>query len=665
MATKAIWMLVVVVVVGAALPVGARAAGCAAPHSWVAGTTRLCHGTIVYGDYVDDDFGADTGAVDTGGRTAILAPAAGDARYPSGRDGTADLVRLTLTPRHGRLVVRALLNALYTPDTTELAVAIDTDDDRATGGGRWGTLPVRSDGWDEIAFFDRGDPATNTISGSMPLPPGRHWRVQALTADRASNMAMNVAFRGPGEHAGWTLRTLGAADTGTWFEDEQAAALRSGDVSRFAFAVDAAKLRRRATTMPVVAPGLHERVYESAYAVGAGGEGVNVTGVPGRGNGGPSTQSFQYLGRFQPYGVYVPAGPPPYGVQTVFHGSNSGIAGLINQPGMQRRFGEDLDRILVVPEARGSEGFGSDISERDVLDVLDDVERSYPVDRDRVFAGGYSQGGYVAFRLASLFPDRFAGVVTWVGFTGDYLNGTPLHGSTLTGGAVGNVVDLAGNLRSVPTTMTYAGADELVPVTGALGMADALTTAGSPFRMYLHPLAEHLTFAALDDWGKEAQDTRPLTLVHDPPRVTYRTAAILDDPAHGIVHDHAYWIAAIRPRTGGRAYADVDLTTRACGTTMPPTTAWSGGGTAPLPWVGRGLDRGPTGTALPDVVIDGTLRNVASARIDARRTCVAHRALRYDLTTDGPVVLTLSDGRTLRLDATGAHSGTLPERTKH
>src|SRR3712207_8500570 len=50
------------------------------------------------------------------------------------------------------------------------------------------------------------------------------------------------------------------------------------------------------------------------------------------------------------------------------------------------------------------------------------------VDRDRIFVGGYSQGGYIAFRMAALYPDRFAGLVSWVGFTGDDTNGTPARG---------------------------------------------------------------------------------------------------------------------------------------------------------------------------------------------------------------------------------------------
>src|SRR5579859_7023112 len=88
-----------VIALGAVPAASARASSCLSPHSWVGGSAWLCQGTLVYGDYVDDDFGADTGAFDSTSRTASLAPSAGDQTYPSSHDdGTADLVKLTLAP---------------------------------------------------------------------------------------------------------------------------------------------------------------------------------------------------------------------------------------------------------------------------------------------------------------------------------------------------------------------------------------------------------------------------------------------------------------------------------------------------------------------------------------------------------------------------------------
>src|SRR3954449_12169652 len=580
-------LLPAVLLLAAVVPATARADSCAEPSSWVAGSTSLCRGALVYSDYVHDDYGADTGATNTTSRTAGLAPTAGDEAYPDGKDATADIVRLTLRVDGDRLQVSALMNALYAPGSTVVAVAVDTDGNPLTGGGKWGPLDVSSKGWDRIAYFDQGDPATNTISGSMPLPPGTHWRVQAALAIKSNGHVMNVAFRGVSEEA----RAKGVAensDEGSWFEDHQAAALGSGDISEFGYEIDAADLRGGVTRAQTVGPGLHERVYTSAYTVPPQNEGVDVAGVPGRGSGGGAgvplgfEQTFQYLGHYQPYGIYIPKKPGPHGMQMVFHGSSSVFTGLINAPGMQQKFGEGLNRVLVVPEARGQNGFGSDISERDLLDVMADVQRTYDIDADRVFSGGYSQGGYITYRMAELWPDRFAGAIDWVGFTGDDENGTPLQGQGYTAGAVGNAIDFVGNLRHIPAALLYAGADELVHANTAEAMDRAFQASDDIFTFYFHPAAEHLTFAALDDWSKEAADSSKLTLVHDPPRVTYRTATFLDDPAHGIVHDGAYWVSAIRGRKN--AYEDVDLTTYACGGSVSQTATGNSAGPDPLPW---------------------------------------------------------------------------------
>jgi dienelactone hydrolase len=655
--------------VAAALVVAAPAAAdsCTAPHSWIGGSTDLCAGTLVYGDYVDDDYGADTGQRTTS-HTAGLAPTAGDQGYPQGAEATADLVRLTLKVEGNKLRVTGLLNALYKPDSTVLAVAINTDGNNLSGGGKWGALDVVSTGWDRIAYFGTGDPATNTITGTMPLPPGTHWRVQAVTAIKSSGQVMNVAFRGVNEESGFRGNDLASnvdPGKGSWFEDKQAAALRAGDISAFGYDVAVSDLTGGGTRGEQVGPGLHERVYESNYTLTPG-EGRNETGVPGRGNGNSQVQAgfeqtFQYLGRYQPYGIYVPNKAGPHGMQMVFHGSSSVMSGLINQPGMQQRFGEELNRVLVVPEARGQNGFGSDISERDLLDVMADVQANYPIDRNQVFAGGYSQGGYITYRMAALYPDRFAGAVDWVGFTGDDENGTPAQGQGYTAGAVGNVIDFVGNLRRVPTFMLYSGADELVHVNTAVAMQSAFQATDNVFTFYLHPAAEHLTFAALDDWRKEAADTKGLKLVHDPPRVTYRTATFLDDPALGIVHDHAYWVSQIRQRK--KAYEDVDLTTFACGGKVPKTTTGGGSGPDPVPWSSQ--YRKQTGlTALPRRnALEGKLTNVASVNVDTRRTCLTRKKLTYSIETDGPATVAFSDGRTLAFSEAGKHTGALEAAT--
>jgi dienelactone hydrolase len=645
-----------------ALPPNAGAAGpsfeqpCGGS-SWVAGSTNVCSGVVTYRDYVYDDEGADGGDLgyNEGTQNAFgtLAHPAGDARYPADDTNAADLVKLELSRSGDTIQVRAELNALRHPDSTVLAVAVDTDDNAATGGGPWGTLGVSSRGWEKLYQFTTGDPATNTIAGSFPLPASPRWRVQAVTARAAPQTVMNVAFRGAGEHAAYKVDYTNASSyppsgQGAWFEDDQAAALRAGDISQFGYKVATADLAPAVTRRQTVGPGLHERVYTSDYTLG---EGMTYEGIDGRGAGGAAqgffAQVFNFLGRYQPYGVYIPSRPGPYGLQMEWHGSNQGIVGQINQPGMQRDFGEGLNRILVVPEARGPNGYGSDISERDLLDVMDDVETAYPIDRTRVFSSGYSQGGYITFRMAMLFPDRFAGFTSWVGFTGNDSNGTPAAGSApVTAGAVGNAIDYVGNLRWVPGSMIYAAQDELVQVPSTVAMQQAFDAADNPYVWYMHNPADHFTFAVADDWRKEAAYSADQRLVADPARVVFRTSASVDSPPYAIRHDRAYWIGDIRGRTD--AFIDTDLTSFGCGGRRPVLQSGTGAGPSPVPWTS--ISKAVSGGRDLAVrqALEGTLANVASEAIDVRRACL-DTGFSYRITSDGPATLHLGGGCSLTL----------------
>ena len=69
----------------------------------------------------------------------------------------------------------------------------------------------------------------------------------------------------------------------------------------------------------------------------------------------------------------------------------------------------DVEVIVACPLARGTMGYEG-IAERDVYDVLADVERRLPVDEDRVYLTGVSMGGGGALRLALTRPDVWAAV---------------------------------------------------------------------------------------------------------------------------------------------------------------------------------------------------------------------------------------------------------------
>ncbi len=99
----------------------------------------------------------------------------------------------------------------------------------------------------------------------------------------------------------------------------------------------------------------------------------------------------------------------------------------------------------------------------------------------------------------------------------------------------------------------------------------------------------------------------------------------------------------------------VDLTSHGCGVDVPALTTGSGAGPSPVPWVSLG--QSATGsTHLPaQQLLEGTLSNVASLRVDTAGACL-HGDITYRVTSAGPAVLHLADGRDIVL-ADGLNAG--------
>jgi len=673
-----------------ASPAAPGPAGCGTG-SWIAGTVDICTGELVYRDYVYDDYGAQgTGQAPS---TGSLSNPTGTQVYPGGGppSGTvnnyADIAAIRLRVSGGQLLVSFELNSLFDVNDTVVALAIDRDDNMATGGGTWedliafpdfpgSPLELTSSGWEELHLFTTGDPATNTIEGAIPLPSGTHWRLQAVAAVASTRAVMNVGFRGTGE-------------AGTWFEDQQAAALQSGDISQFGYTVEVAKLTGGATEPAVVGPGYYERVYTSDQTIAVdggqfvydtGAEGVNYAGIAGRGtsDAGAFAQGFHFVGRNQPYGIFVPSAPAPHGIQLALHGYSANHTSLIASAnplheGLQENIGEALNRILVVPLGRGPEGFYSDISERDVLDVMADVEANYPVDQDRVFSGGYSMGGYGTLRFATVYPDRFAGYIDWVGYPGDACGQPDIQ--QCEAGEVGIPAEWVRNLREVDGAMLYSGADELVNSAQGVWLRGLMAEVGYPNIFYYHPNGEHFTYALADDWMKEAAYTQNLVRRTQPPRVTYRTAPYGDAPELGIRHDRAYWVSQIVSSfsdPGERDYADVDIKTYGCGGSERTFVEdLPGAGPDPVPWESQSFSVSGATPIAQENRIEATLANVSSFTVDgtASGACIdPETPLAYRVTTNGPVYIVFSGTHWLDLRHLGAgtHEGTqlLPEPSR-
>jgi pimeloyl-ACP methyl ester carboxylesterase len=650
---RACWCAGLVLLALLLLAADARAAGCNAD-GWVAGQVDLCEGQLVYRDYVYDDFGADSGAFGTSpGRFAVPA---GDDRNPVGAEGSTDLVDLTLKIDGDRLLATFELEAKYKADDAIAALAIDTDANESTGGGAWKDVLITSKGWDVQQSFKTGDPKTNVIEGNLPLPAGDRWRVQAVVA-RPDGRVMNVAFRGTSEKAAGTIATTRTGPIGAYFDDLQAAILKSGDISDTGYTVTVADMRTGVTRVAPLEPGFHSRVYVSDYTTGRGEGWSESTPVQGRTTeGAPYAQGFHYFGRYQPYGIYVPKQGGPHGLIVSMHSYSAIHTFLVNQPGFQRQLGDEINSVIVAPLGRGPAGYYSDISERDVLDVMLDVQAAYPIDADRVISAGYSMGGYGAFRMAMLHPDKFAGMISWVGGSGDASNTDVQSGTLLPAGAVGNVIDYTRSLLHVPSAMIYAAEDPLLHVHSAEAMRSRYSAGETPFEWFLHPAAEHTTFADLDEWGKEAAYVSRLRRVRHPVRVVFRTEATLGNEFYGIAHDRAYWVSQVRGRD--KRFIDVDASALGCGGTEDVFATGHHTGETPVPWVSEFRERTGTKPVAAKDRFEGDLRNVRSFTVDTKATCLDGKTFTYKFKTDGPITIRFSDGRSIAVDSPGEYQGT-------
>jgi pimeloyl-ACP methyl ester carboxylesterase len=166
-------------------------------------------------------------------------------------------------------------------------------------------------------------------------------------------------------------------------------------------------------------------------------------------------------GSGQPYAVYLPKSLDParkYPLLVSLHAEETNhemnlrqVFGGVNRVGdvpaaaARPTAASDADLIVACPLARGTMGYQG-IAERDVYGVLADVERRFPVDRDRVYLTGISMGGAGALWLALTHPDLWAAVA-------------PVCPAGLPG-----IEPLTGNALNFPVRIYQGAQDPLVPV---------------------------------------------------------------------------------------------------------------------------------------------------------------------------------------------------------
>ena len=646
----------------------------------VMGAEAYVDGEYLYQDWLYDDTGSDTGANDAGGQAT-----AGDVDYPTDRarygGNAADLVEVRIAPGDTDVAYRFTLNTLLVVDSTIVTLAYDTDRDSSTGRsilprdpgfairGTDEVITLWGTGAEHSHLTATGAPITTAVAVTTDLEanqltvvvprtvsdPTGTWRatVAAGLFDPASGgwlrPAVSATAHQPGGAGPLDPIPAGVFNLGFRLDERpaglnppelnQSTVIRSKAAGRYQRDIDFDALARREGRSTVPATGTISRIFASRIAFG---EGKDYAASP------------ELLGQLQPYSLSIPSAyvsGEPAGLTLALHSHQQHHWQYNHQVGTQQ-IGEQRQNIVVACECRGEDGWYQHEAEYDVFEVWNDVASHYSLDPDRVAVYGYSMGGYGVYRLATLYPDLFGRAFT--------IAGPPAEGRWLPPLPMGAGVETLTNLwlenaRNVPFLNVAAAADELVPVAGTraqnLGAPEAgvrgFEQLGYRFRYVLYPAADHFTFPftsynlpyAVEFLGDARVD-------RDPNHVTFSYVPASDDPALGLVHDHAYWVSEVElaDSTAGSPLpkATVDAVTHVKGLGDPPSSGAISPGAHPLPFVDFGRTWGDASAVAAENKLTLTLDNVGAVVLDADRAGLdLTRGITLEVTSSAPAKVTL------------------------
>ena len=147
----------------------------------------------------------------------------------------------------------------------------------------------------------------------------------------------------------------------------------------------------------------------------------------------------------------------------------------IHGPPKLAKKGKDFPFILVSPQCPKNEWW----TEQPVLELIDDLEKKYRVDSDRIYLTGLSMGGYGTWYFCTQAPDRFAAVA-------------PICG--------GGVPYKMRWIKSLPVWAFHGAKDTGVPLDESARLIEALKKQGNKTaKLTVYPEAGHDSWTATYD----------------------------------------------------------------------------------------------------------------------------------------------------------------------
>ena len=206
------------------------------------------------------------------------------------------------------------------------------------------------------------------------------------------------------------------------------------------------------------------------------------------------TYDFKEAGKEMEYALFVPGAydkSKRWPLVVALHGLYSNPQQIMHYPGLTDQ-AERRGYLVVAPMGYNARGwYGavplvkgkaedppnlSELSERDVLNVLDIVRKEYNVDPDRVYLLGHSMGGGGTWHLAIKYPDLWAALA-------------PIAPATLR--PAGDVE----RIKHVPVILVQGARDYLVKVERVRPWAAKMKELGMTHEYLEYPNGDHITVA--------------------------------------------------------------------------------------------------------------------------------------------------------------------------
>jgi poly(3-hydroxybutyrate) depolymerase len=214
----------------------------------------------------------------------------------------------------------------------------------------------------------------------------------------------------------------------------------------------------------------------------------------------------------QPYLVYIPdacrPGTGPWPMVVYLHG----YVPSYNKDAWVRpdsNFNAVMEAegcVLAIPFARSNTDF-LNVGEDDVLDVIEEMKRAYPVDERRISLYGYSMGGSGVWTMLAHYPDRFSGAVVLAGRS-DYYLWHGLDRSRVPAWKrhiidADNPIDLVANFKHVPVRVYHGDADYVVKTAQSERMVAALKKLGANAEMHWVRNGSHWSLFDAVMWSRD------------------------------------------------------------------------------------------------------------------------------------------------------------------